>query len=1626
MGALPDLRQTVPCSSNQPGSNMSSTPRQRSIRTIAIVAGVALSALIAVLLVPTAASAAAAPISGIVHGPDGKPLAGVVIKAVDVFNDGQGSVSGTTTSSSSGAFAFGPLSDSVSTLWFGATSKTYAQFLGQTSVQADAEVVIWGDGKQVYVQAALAASGSISGKVTRLPSGNLAGYTVRAYSQQGGSQSWTMDAAVKTSSTGAYSFTGLQPGGYRLEAIDLTSAHPLYAPSYSGGATDLAGATAVGVLASKTSAYNFALGKAGTISGTVSGMHATLTENLSGVHVVVYRLTGTPGLFTAGTALDSPGTVSASNGTYSASGLAPGYYTLQFVPPTTAPLSPSGTQYGAAFLGGTGDWATASYIQISNGTLSPGANIQLTAGATITGTVVDAVDDVTTIPNIRVSADYVGRDQDVPAEHAKAVETAADGSYTISGLGPGTYDLWVGSHPDTDPNSAQENQGYIRQIVTVPGPLGSGDVAHVNPEMTSQGNGFYNTGSPKINQTSAVVGDTLSMDPGTWTAPDATFTYEWLRSTSESVITGATQSTYTLQPADIGQYVYGFVTAHSFGYGEASASTSGGLIPDHGTMSSPSVAPTISGIAAVGQTLTANPGTWPLSGTTFTFQWQYFNGASWIDMDSGTARTVIVNGDDYTPSAQIRVIVTGTKEGYFDESVTAVDGDPVSTTPIQLVTAPTVKKTTAGYSIVGGVWNPLVFDNQTVTWIVTNVSGVGSPFSGLAVLPPADYSAADYITATVTRHRDGWTDGNTGTLVAQIGTAPIAVGNPAVVGGTVAQVGATLNAPNPSWTPSGGTSTYQWQYRYGSTWKNITNAIAAAYTPIASDVGHVLRVVTTRKGVGFATATSISTATAKVALAQKPLVTSTGFTGNLGTGDSVTEGLLWTPTPATRAHQWEYSTVSGGPYTEIAKATGASYLIPVSLAGKYLAVVESETLAGHVASTPFTYQLGQVQPDRLTLVKAPTITHVGNQYSASGATFSPAIPAGLVEYHWSYYDEDDALLTDESQDGGPTYSVGSHPSAHWVLNLVVQTTAIGYSYSSSTPLLVKSGATVPSGPITLPASQVGQAIVPSAISWLVQNPTLKYQWQYEVGTAWHSIAASAGGVAATFTPSATYYTKHLRVITTASRANYTSVSVTSGITTPTLGAAPTAGTGANAPGFNGYGVGSTWTAFPGIWSIPGLTFHYAWASGATPTGPWTTIAGAAAATYTPPDNLYQQYLRVTISGSKTGYTTGAIPVVSIQLQLGHMTLKVAPKVSLTAGTYTVASSGTWLPAATGHSYDWELFDPATDTSTPEGTSTSYTPLVADAGKEITLTVSPSRQDYNGGLGTTIIVRPGLAIAPTASLSLTGAPVVSGTLTINIPGWNTANPFVQVTWYRNGVATGTNINSLTYTPTAADVGKTITAKLTVTKDGYPTYAATLTSSGPTFSDVVLSASVDPSISGTPQVGHAVTASTGTWNTTGLSYGYQWYRGGVAIPGATASSYLLIGPDYATELTVRVTAAKAFYTTASDLSQAVTVDTDASVQNSLANPLTISGLHTLNSVLTVSIKGTWNTPATVTLEWLVSHDSGSTWIDVYGQSGTTFTLNSTNGVSSGDEIEVYLLAQAPGYLEYENPSATITVS
>jgi hypothetical protein len=72
--------------------------------------------------------------------------------------------------------------------------------------------------------------------------------------------------------------------------------------------------------------------------------------------------------------------------------------------------------------------------------------------------------------------------------------------------------------------------------------------------------------------------------------------------------------------------------------------------------------------------------------------------------------------------------------------------------------------------------------------------------------------------------------------------------------------------------------------------------------------------------------------------------------------------------------------------------------------------------------------------------------------------------------------------------------------------------------------------------------------------------------------------------------------------------------------------------------------------------------------------------------------------------------------------------------------------------------------------------------------------------------------------------------------------------------------------------------------------------------------VISAMVPPQVVGTASYGSTLTATSGSWNTTGLDYAYQWLRDGKVVTGRTATTYKIGSTDIGHRLAVKVTASK----------------------------------------------------------------------------------------------------------------------
>jgi len=136
-----------------------------------------------------------------------------------------------------------------------------------------------------------------------------------------------------------------------------------------------------------------------------------------------------------------------------------------------------------------------------------------------------------------------------------------------------------------------------------------------------------NTALPTISGT-ATVGQTLTASDGTWSNTPTSFAYQWLRCNGGgnncANVANGTQKTYTLVGADAGHTMRVRVTATNADGSSSAESAQTAAVTAATSSAAPknTAPPTISGTPKVGQTLTADAGSWSGNPTSFAYQWQ--------------------------------------------------------------------------------------------------------------------------------------------------------------------------------------------------------------------------------------------------------------------------------------------------------------------------------------------------------------------------------------------------------------------------------------------------------------------------------------------------------------------------------------------------------------------------------------------------------------------------------------------------------------------------------------------------------------------------------------------------------------------------------------------------------------------------------------------------------------------------------------------------------------------------------------------------------------------------------------------------------------------------------------------
>ena len=710
----------------------------------------------------------------------------------------------------------------------------------------------------------------------------------------------------------------------------------------------------------------------------------------------------------------------------------------------------------------------------------------------------------------------------------------------------------------------------------------------------------------------------------------------------------------------------------------------------------------------------------------------------------------------------------------------------------------------------------------------------------------------------------------------------------------------------------------------------------------------------------------------------------------------------------------------GSDYTLWGVPAGTAY---VKFSGYGIVTEWWKDAAVQGAATPITVvanqAVGGISPTLTLIGSLPKTTVAGTVTGPDGAVANAEVYAVTAAGSWMDYTVTDA-------DGHYTLTVDTNTSYTVSFDvcfgiMVWEIGCLSGSYGDSrviavetTPVTGVDFAIAPSTFVTSPAPTItgtpvsGQTLTASTGAWDPTPTTLTLQW-YADGTV------IPGATAATLALTDAQVGKVITVEATGKKAGYDAKTVASSPTAAVTKPPVTAGT----VSITGSPIeGGTLTAVPGTWAPDGVQLSYQWRRDGE------ALAGSTGLTYTPVGADVGHTLAVAVTGAKSGYESVTVvsaataPVVAQPvITAGAVTVSGTPAV----GSVLTAVPGTWTPSDATLSYQWRRDGaPISNATQP-----TYTPILADVTHDITVAITGAKDGYVSATAvsaqTVPVPKPSVTAA---TVSIAGAAIVGSTLTASTGSWVPDGVTLAYVWRRDGVdidgATGT-----TYVPVAGDVGATLTVAATGSLSGYTqaTAVSTATAAVQPKSAIVPGT---PTISGAPLIGLTVIASAGTWTPGSVTLSYQWRRDGAAIDGATTSRYALAEADAGHDLSVAVTGSADGY----DPVTVVSAPVRAHLQPVTAGTVTISGTAAVASTLTAVPSGWGPAGVTLTYEWrrdgaAIGGATSSTYNPVVADVAHTLTVAVT-GAKGGYESATVVSAATGTIAKPAVSSGTVTIS
>lgn len=463
---------------------------------------------------------------------------------------------------------------------------------------------------------------------------------------------------------------------------------------------------------------------------------------------------------------------------------------------------------------------------------------------------------------------------------------------------------------------------------------------------------------PPINNSAPSVyglarsGEQLSVTVGSWTNNPTGYRYQWRRCNALGSacvdLVGQTAYSYTVTDADIGSRLVVAVTAVNAG-GESEPVVSSGSSVVVRAVPSNLTAPTISGAAKQGETLTAAPGQWSGEPTGYSYTWQRCDAAGGNCVSTGYSSTYAPRAADVGKT--IVVAVNAYNDG--GSSLTAVSAPTeiiVATRPAN-VTPPWISGTArVGQTLYGnvGFWanEPTGYE---YAWLACPEDGDCEPIPGATttslVLGEAQIGTTIVFQVTAANPAgQGAAATSSATAVVQP-LVPTVISRPTISGTPI--VGQTLTSDHGTWTNAPTGYEQQW-YRCVSSGScsAISGAVDQTYTLVADDEGRRIVVRVRAVNASGAGAWASSDETGSVVMSAPVNVTAPSIGGTAREGQTLTvQRGTWTNAPTDYDYQW-LSCSSADSCTPIVGVTGSQYTVRYADVDRRIAVAVTATNAG--------------------------------------------------------------------------------------------------------------------------------------------------------------------------------------------------------------------------------------------------------------------------------------------------------------------------------------------------------------------------------------------------------------------------------------------------------------------------------------------------------------------------------------------------------------------------------------------------------------------------------------------------------------------------------------------------------